>query len=65
MARGLISFLMGFLPQTVAVGLLCAVCVGVFGVVFPLMERRKKREEQEWYRSRERGERSSQEGEDL
>jgi len=33
---------MGFLPHTVAVGLLCEVCVGVFGVVFPLMERKKK-----------------------
>ena len=64
MARGLISLLTGFLPGDVVVILLCVVCVGFFGVFIPMAERKKKREEQEWYRSRERAERERNAGED-
>ena len=53
MVRGLISFLMNFLPQPVAIALLCAVCIGFFGVFIPRMEKKKQQEEQEWYRTRE------------
>ena len=53
MVRGLISLLMNFLPQSVAIALLCAVCIGFFGVFIPRMEKKKQQEEQEWYRARE------------
>ena len=50
MVRGLISLLMNFLPQSVAIALLCAVCIGFFGVFIPRMEKKKQQEE---YRARE------------
>ena len=53
MVRGLISLLMNFLPQSVAIALLCAVCIGFFGVFIPRMEKKKQQEEQEWYRALE------------
>lgn len=53
MVRGLISLLMNFLPQSVAIALLCAVCAGFFGVFIPRMEKKKQQEEQAWYRARE------------
>ena len=53
MVRVLISLLMNFLPQSVAIALLCAVCVGFFGVFIPRMEKKKQQEEQAWYRARE------------
>ena len=56
MGSGLISLLMGFLSRDVKFILLCVVSVGFFGVFLPLMERKKKREEQAWYRAREREE---------
>ena len=44
MVRGLISLLMNFLPQSVAIALLCAVCIGFFGVFIPRMEKKKQQE---------------------
>lgn len=53
MARGLISLLMNFLPQSVAISLLCVFCIGFLGVFIPRMEKKKQQEEQAWYRARE------------
>ena len=61
MVRGLISLLMNFLPQSVAIALLCAVCIGFFGVFIPRMEKKKQQEEQAWYRARQHQEKCQQE----
>lgn len=43
MVRGLISLLMNFLPQSVAIALLCAVCIGFLVFLFHGWKKRSSR----------------------